>query len=1479
MRRTLYWKRLLIVVAATVLLSGTVFAVHYFQVQSQSSIYLLRAQQIEAEAEKDPSQRGEAIAFYREYLRFNPRDEAAFLKYAQLYFVYAKEDRSPGNLDRAAAGVEEFLRAFPNHPEERQKLVDLYLSTGQYGKLPLAKQHLGMLFSSPTGDFRNNIEVREMAAACEYGLDPDNIEGALAHLQAAIDTGKAPVRVYVRAMQLHHANKKDRERKNKIDALLSALRSGRFERNLEARVAAARFEMALGNLNPARNDLAFARDRLGGGDDPDALLAMAELELAGIRSADEIPVQNAKAEAHLSRAFARDPKNVPVGMMLAEVLARLGKREDGVKVLKRTAEALGTVNDQYLQLVDRLIDLGEQESSAALVEARLAPDASMSTIVLYYRGRLAVLKQEWPAALKTLDQVAPNLTRVPMYHKKVMLGLAACYAAMQNPDKQLEYCRLALRDDAGYAHAVVGEAEALAKMGKHEEALHRYRAIVYVNQITAYRPELVRLELLVVSAQPPETRDWRRFDESLGPVAQRTADIHISHAESLVARGAPAEAVKSLRGWLADPKNLKDPKAPAVWVALARVAEGAGEPPAAVLDEAQKRVGNTADIRLARAALLVTRPKPAAPADFDALAVGAEGLPKAEQSRLYFGLGQAAARVADRGPDGPAARAVRAAAIRYLRAAADRAPKDLACRAMLIDQATAAGLPDVVNRTIKEMAEIEGENGPVGALARFALRFPEVKATADRETRAAGLKELRALAERVRDLRPGWSRVYVALAQLDELEGLNNAALVNYKAAIDRGERQETVIRRAVELYRARQQDLEAVALLDRLSTDVRLPDDLERFRAIHRMLATELPKDARQTIDRIAPFEGHRDYRLMMLRGALLAAVRDDENALKAFERAVEWQDKLPETWASLVAELMKQGMVARAKEAVTNEAEKKLALPPTASAEERAERRLAVGGLYEMVGDLKGALAHYTAARDTAPLELNPTRQLVLFFQRTGEPAKADALLAAAKDSSASGIARWARRHLAITLMSRPDAYARRAEALALVESNLAAAPDDAEDLKARAVVWTVDPATREEGVRVLRKFGDANDLTPDEFFLLGQLAFDQGKYTEAAQQYARAARIRPGVTPRHLTGVVRAYLAMSQQEPVGSDRGAELLKLAEEAVGRLKTYFPKSWEAAREEARLLYRKSRERAALAEPDVAAKLLDEAKAVIKRFPGWDAGANLAARSGPLFEELGMTTEAGEAYTKFKESGRPGAPVPLAVFYIRQKRPEAAIRLAPEYEKKAAPLLTARLLTGAARAGRLDAATVADIDRWLDEALKNAAGQSELEAALIGSRAELLDAQKKYPEAIAEYRRSLAKGKSDLVVNNMCMLLALHAPDKAEEAVRMMTELIAIRGPAPSYLDTRAVAYLVSSRPAEAVKDLQLALAQAERPVYRFHLGWALDLDPAKDRRIFARDELERAKQLGLTGADLHPIEHPRYLELMAKYRLSVDEK
>jgi hypothetical protein len=104
---------------------------------------------------------------------------------------------------------------------------------------------------------------------------------------------------------------------------------------------------------------------------------------------------------------------------------------------------------------------------------------------------------------------------------------------------------------------------------------------------------------------------------------------------------------------------------------------------------------------------------------------------------------------------------------------------------------------------------------------------------------------------------------------------------------------------------------------------------------------------------------------------------------------------------------------------------AEKALGASPAATPEGQAELSVALGGMWEAAGDAAAAQARYEAAAAAAPLNLNAARQLILFHQRTGHGPKADGLLAAAADSPATDLARWARRHRALTLMAGANAY----------------------------------------------------------------------------------------------------------------------------------------------------------------------------------------------------------------------------------------------------------------------------------------------------------------------------------------------------------------------------------------------------------------------------------------------------------------------
>jgi tetratricopeptide (TPR) repeat protein len=1150
-------------------------------------------------------------------------------------------------------------------------------------------------------------------------------------------------------------------------------------------------------------------------------MAAAELELRGPK-----PEPGAAAK-FLETAFQAHPKDVRVGLMLADVQARRGKTPEAVAVLQKAADGLDVVNDQYLTVLDRLLDLRETGVATRLAE-RFNQD-EQKVFSNYFRGRLALLADDWPTALRLLGEAAPAL-RGPHsreLYKRAMTGIGQCYAKANNPDQQLTAFEAALAVDPAYAPALGGKADALSKLGRLPEATALYRLVARANQ--GERLTYARLVLLQILGQPEDARDWTSLDDAIGPPPHST-DLLLLKAEALAFRGQAGKAAEVL-----DEAKKADPKNPAVYVTASRIRGGGkASEVLAGLEAARKDAGDSADLRVAEAAARAAGLKRPTPDDLRRLAAGAETFSPADQFKLWSGLGEAASRAAD-------VPGMRAEAITFFRKAADVKPTDLTSRAVLVDLGMAEKRFDVADKALDEIAKAEGASGPLHTLGVVARKLPD--AHGDKPL----LADLRAKAEAVKAVRPSWGRVYLALAQIDELEGLNDAALANLRKALDLGELQDWVVRRTVELLRERRQFKEAAAVLNRVNSQTVLPDDLQRFRSLMNLFSATPGEKNRGEIDRVAPKDS-RDARVLLLRGALLAAIHDDRGAEAAYRGAVQYGEASAETWTALIGHLAGRGDRAAARDLLV-QAEDRF---PKATAP--ADTLISLAGCRELVGDATGAEAFYRAAVAKAPDDLKANRELVTFLQRAVRTAEADQILTALENGPAQNLARWARRHHALSLLTRSDPYAFRREALRLIDANLAVSKNDPEDVKAKAVVQTVDPATRETGVQTLRDFARWDQLGPDELYLLGRLAFDQGKMVEAEQYFVAAAQPRPGLSPEHLAALVRLYAATNN------------LSRAEQALDRLKASAPRGWDAAREEARLRRKAQIEAEQSSDLDGGKRLGEQARAAVMAYPDLNASPRSLSQAAAVLEEIGWPADAEELYKKAAAAGKgPGAHVGLAMFYLRRGEAAKAVELVKANDTPPLVATSAQLLSGAARANPTPG-VVRDVESWLTKKLADHANDPAVYPTLLVARAELFDAQGRSGEAIEAYRDALTRGPNEMATNNLAMLLALARPVEAGEAVRMMTDLIAVRGPVPSYLDTRAVAQIVAGRPADAVKDLELALAQQRRPVFLFHLAWAQDNLNQRGPRDAA---LAEARRGGITASAVHPLEAGKYAELV----------
>jgi tetratricopeptide (TPR) repeat protein len=215
---------------------------------------------------------------------------------------------------------------------------------------------------------------------------------------------------------------------------------------------------------------------------------------------------------------------------------------------------------------------------------------------------------------------------------------------------------------------------------------------------------------------------------------------------------------------------------------------------------------------------------------------------------------------------------------------------------------------------------------------------------------------------------------------------------------------------------------------------------------------------------------------------------------------------------------------------------------------------------------------------------------------------------------------------------------------------------------------------------------------------------------------------------------------------------------------------------------------------------------------------------------------------------------QPGQQLVLATFLARCGRYDEALTAADPAAPAAelASLAEASIeMFGSGSAG-------ASQGQRLEKLLLAALEQHEHAAPLLLALAALRMRQDRFDDAILIYREALEKDPSNLVaMNNLALLLALQKK-QPEESLKLIETAIAVAGPLPALLDTRASAYLAAGQPEKALADLAEAIKDEPRPNREFHLA-------------LAAEALGAARKLGLKVDDLNSLERSAYQDLVAK--------
>jgi tetratricopeptide (TPR) repeat protein len=852
------------------------------------------------------------------------------------------------------------------------------------------------------------------------------------------------------------------------------------------------------------------------------------------------------------------------------------------------------------------------------------------------------------------------------------------------------------------------------------------------------------------------------------------------------------------------------------------------------LDEARQACGDAAELRLARAGLVVRAARETAAAALPPLAEGLDRFAPAERRKLLDGLAAACLQAG-----------LPAEAERLWRRLAGERPNDLRARIALFDLAIQANDLAKVEAVLQEIRQIEGDDGVIWRYGRVASLLVRAQG-GDR----SGLDEARRLLASVAARRSEWSRVPLCEARLHELENHPDAALQSYLRAIQLGETDPDALRRAVELLYAHRRFAEASDLLRRVPEQAALPALTQRVGAELALYSQDRTRAL--SLAQAAVAADSRDPRDHLWLAGVYWRAGQPEKAEPEFLRARDLGPAAPETWLGLVEFLAATGKKDRAKAEVAA-AEARLAGGPAA---------LPLAACHEAIGDRDRAAQLYQAAQDAAPNDAATLRAVARFYSRANRVKDAQELLARLARHPDRDAAGWARRARAL-LLSQDGSPESLKEALAQLADPVGGSPagDGSEAVanrRTRAQVLALQNSRRQRraAAQMLDALIEEKVSTPADHLLAAQLYESlaepfhdpdrrppgaAGDWAKARGRYLGLLALPGGETASSLATVARSLLRHGDADGAGP----VLAKLANAAPQAL---------ATRElQARLLHQNG-------QAAEAVKLL--------RACAPAPGPELQVVAGVL-EELGEHAAAEQAYrTLAAQPTPPEAPLVLAQYLIRRKRYAEALDLCDRCWPTCRQELVAQVCVIALSEMPPDPSQFARVAGRLEAVIAAAPDQVQLPVALAAVR----NFEGRFDQAEALYRGVLRRDpRQTTALNNLAWLLAVKG-GHGEEALQLVERAAELRANDPDLLDTRGVAYLALGRPdadALALKELEAAVAEAPSPATYFHLARA---QLALGRRKDAAQSWERAKGTGLTPEGLHALERPAFRELERQF-------
>ena len=573
-------------VTATLALSGAVYIVHGRQVQRNASALLDRAHKDEQQG-----QAAKAVEEMRQYLSLRPHDGEAWRSYARLLDETTKDSR---RRDQVYLVSEEALRQNPADPTLERRCVDLALEV-RPERTADAKRHLKVLLTQAEEKLEKDTEVasaaielaelKELEGKCL--LVESDFQAAATAFNEAISYDPTRLGCYIQLARLerNELRKDPRDADGDIQWMVA--------NNPESGLAHLnRFQYAA-EFRPPAADSDLKRALELSPENPEVLLTAA---LVAEQKNDP-----AAARTYLEQGLKLHPQNAGFPLALARLELGEQHRDRAEAVLRQAYQAKPSVDLAFL-LAEMLIleDKVDGEDGAGVLINFLSDRGFRETYARYLEARIEVRAKRWEKAIAKIEPARTvHESRPPNHHPARPACWPNATPGLGWEEQRLDALRNAGRGPLGVGIGPHRAGRGLGPSGQARPGGHDPRAAGDAQARVAARsraspdpedesPAQEPAELAGSGAAPARGREGT-------PAGRRAVDL--LRVDLLAAQGRLEDARSLLSSVQAkDPRNLQ------YRLALARLTQRQGKGPSAlqILDQAEKDLGPSLDIQLAR---------------------------------------------------------------------------------------------------------------------------------------------------------------------------------------------------------------------------------------------------------------------------------------------------------------------------------------------------------------------------------------------------------------------------------------------------------------------------------------------------------------------------------------------------------------------------------------------------------------------------------------------------------------------------------------------------------------------------------------------------------------------------------------------------------------------------------------------------------------------------------------------------------------